>query len=541
MGEVCKLTTNALTARLYEIRGEERALLVEFLKYLAEIDRRKAAIEMGFSTLFAFCVEYLGLSRASAYRRTHAARLLARFPLVGEYLADGRLNIGAVVELEDVLVEDRLVEILDRAAGRTEEQVKELVASLRPRPAMPDLFRRLPGRRPSTGKDSGCFRAKRLESNHKVAETGVVRTGVAPAPGQVEMLGVSGLAAAADQMMRVGTPGLEAAPEQSEQPMLPMLALASAPRPTQRLEPIAPELHVMRVTVSSEFKDDLEAIRDELSHKFPSRGLEEVLHECIRIALETVRKRRRGAGKATTATPPPEESRYVPAAVRAAVWKRDDGRCTYVGPGGRRCNSRHRVDVHHLDPHGKDGEATVDNLTLRCRPHNLYAAEVDYGRDYVARKIAERAQGGRASECGGRYGSAVRQGEVRVLGGAVGEGEGPDLVGGEVEDLEGRTALEAEAQVAGRRAHGGGDDLPILDLVTQDRHAIHRCRQAVPLAVIEDAHPRTVVLDQPPVGRLELGASGSKARDAVPADLDRRRPGGAGRHRRPGRLSPVQD
>lgn len=398
MDAVCKLTTEALTARLYEIRKEERALLVEFLRYLGEIDRRKAAIGMGFPSLFEFCTDFLGLSRSSAYRRTHAVRLLSRFPLVGEYLADGRLSVRTLVALEDVLEEGRLVEILDRAAGRTEEQVKELVAALRPQPAMPDLFRRLPAMRPSRGNDSDCFRREQPESIHEVTHAAMARTGVAPAPEQL-MLRAEGLALAA------------------EQPMLPIVlaasAAAGAPRPTQRLEPIALDLHVLRVTVTSEFRDDLEAIRDELSHKFPSRGIEEVLHECIRMALETVRKRRRGAGKATSAEPPPEGSRYVPAAVRAAVWKRDGGRCTYVGAGGRRCNSRYRVDVHHQDPHGMEGEPTVENLTLRCRAHNQYAAEVDYGREYIARRIAERSRVRGASECGGGYGIAVTHGAVR--------------------------------------------------------------------------------------------------------------------------------
>ncbi|HTM22780.1 MAG TPA: hypothetical protein VL172_19795, partial [Kofleriaceae bacterium] len=45
----------ALTARLYEIRKEERALLVEFLHYLNELDRRRTVLELGFSSLFVFC------------------------------------------------------------------------------------------------------------------------------------------------------------------------------------------------------------------------------------------------------------------------------------------------------------------------------------------------------------------------------------------------------------------------------------------------------------------------------------------------------
>ena len=145
------LPDQALTGRLLQIRKEERRLLVECLGCLAELDRRKAVLSLGYGSLFSFCTEFLNLTKASAFRRTTAARLLARFPLMADYLADGRLNLTTLVELRDVLDEAHLVEILDRAAGRTEDQVKELVASLRPQPAPADLLRRLPSPRNDSG------------------------------------------------------------------------------------------------------------------------------------------------------------------------------------------------------------------------------------------------------------------------------------------------------------------------------------------------------------------------------------------------------
>src|SRR5687768_15457214 len=138
------LPDHALTTRLLEIRKHERSLLVELLGLLAELDRRRTVLALGFSSLFSFCTDHLGLTKASAFRRTTAARLLARFPIVAEYLADGRLNLTTLVELRDVLDEAHATDILDRAAGRTEDQVKMLVASLRPQPEPPDLLRKLP-------------------------------------------------------------------------------------------------------------------------------------------------------------------------------------------------------------------------------------------------------------------------------------------------------------------------------------------------------------------------------------------------------------
>src|SRR5262245_13883594 len=118
------IPSDRIAARLYELRAEERVRLVEFLDYLAELERRKLHLDMGFGSTFAYCTQHLGLSNAAAYRRITAGRLLRRFPIAAEYLADGRLNLTTLVELRDVLCEERLGEILSRAAGRTEDEVK---------------------------------------------------------------------------------------------------------------------------------------------------------------------------------------------------------------------------------------------------------------------------------------------------------------------------------------------------------------------------------------------------------------------------------
>jgi 5-methylcytosine-specific restriction endonuclease McrA len=340
----------ALTGRLLEIRKQERSLLVEFLGYLAELDRRKTVVAQGYPSLFSFCTDFLGLSKASAFRRTTAARLLARFPLVAEYLGDGLLKLTKMFELRYVLDEAHLVEILDGAAGRTEEQVKELVAALRPQAAPADLLRKLPNQR------NDCSGSGPKPS---LANT------VEPAPEQP----LASVLAAAP----VAPPSAAVRPE---------------PRSTARVEPIAPEQHVLRVTVGPDFVADLEAVRQALSHKLSGCGLEEVLHECLRVTLAQVERRRFGAGKKSSATEPPSGSRYVPVAVRKEVWKRDGGCCSFVGSTGRRCNSRHQVQLHHLDPFAMGGRATAANLALRCRVHNHHAAEQDYGTEHMARKVA---------------------------------------------------------------------------------------------------------------------------------------------------------
>src|SRR5262249_28690897 len=227
---LASLPPDQLTARLYSLRAQERTLLVEFLAYLGELDRRRLHLELGFPSTFAFCTDYLGLSKGSTFRRLTAARLLVQFPVVAEYLSDGRLGLTTLVELRDVLSDQALVQTLDRAAGKPEEDVKVLVAALRPQPAPPDLLRRLP---------------------------------VQPSPQpQLLLAPVEGDAAGSG-------------PEPRPMP---------SPKPA-RIEPISEELRVLRMTVGRDFVEDLEKVRDALSHILPDRRLEGVLHECIRRTL----------------------------------------------------------------------------------------------------------------------------------------------------------------------------------------------------------------------------------------------------------------
>ncbi len=397
MNSLAHLPADALTARLYEIRKEERALLVEFLEYLVEVERRRLFLELGFPSMFVFCTDFLGLSRGSTYRRTKGAELLVKFPIVGDYLADGRLNLRNLVELRDVLEQERLIEILDRAAGRTEDEVKRLVAALRPHAAPPDLLRRLPGPRSPSVTDPeqpDLFAAAQPAAPLPSAELSGPPDNFGPRRGPNTSgppdTPVSALPAAVESAAAGAPPtAIPAAGRAEPAPVLPVPT-----RTAGRIQPIAEHLHVLRVTVDDDFVRDLEAVRQALSHKVPSSRLEEVLRECLHVTLAACSKRRRGAGMkprprpvARPTKPARSDSRYIPTAIREAVWDRDAGQCTFIGTTGRRCPSKYRLEFHHRDPFAKGGPTTVDNLTLRCRAHNLYAAEQDYGRDFMALKV----------------------------------------------------------------------------------------------------------------------------------------------------------
>jgi 5-methylcytosine-specific restriction endonuclease McrA len=124
--------------------------------------------------------------------------------------------------------------------------------------------------------------------------------------------------------------------------------------------------------------------------------------------------------------------RSIPAEVRRQVWARDGGRCAYVAPDGRRCGSRWRLELHHEDPAARGGPPTLDNLSLRCKPHNLLEGDRVFGPAHMARftrrdpeareEVARYAAMGRAPAVpwGTRdgTGAAIRGARVRESGAA---------------------------------------------------------------------------------------------------------------------------
>jgi len=71
------------------------------------------------------------------------------------------------------------------------------------------------------------------------------------------------------------------------------------------------------------------------------------------------------------------------------VWERDQGRCSFVGTGGRRCDARRFLEFDHVEPVARGGRATIDGMRLRCRAHNQYEAERAFGVDFMRAKREE--------------------------------------------------------------------------------------------------------------------------------------------------------
>jgi 5-methylcytosine-specific restriction endonuclease McrA len=158
----------------------------------------------------------------------------------------------------------------------------------------------------------------------------------------------------------------------------------AAPRP--RVAPSSPGRFTLQLTMGQVTHDLLRYAQSLLGHSVPSGDVEAVLQRALREMVERLEKQkfaaavRPGPQRGGTAT------RYIPAEVQRAVWKRDNGRCTFVSENGRRCEERTRVEFDHVHPVARGGESTTENLRLRCRAHNQFGAECTFGAEFMRAK-----------------------------------------------------------------------------------------------------------------------------------------------------------
>ncbi len=147
----------------------------------------------------------------------------------------------------------------------------------------------------------------------------------------------------------------------------------------------------------------IEFMRSHLSHKFPKGNN---FLEIFKFAMNYVKDREDLARQkpSTRKTSTGSDSRHIPTRIKQRVWKRDHGRCVFVGSNGKRCNSDYLLQFDHYPvPFARGGKSTADNLRLLCAKHNRHTAEKAYGRAHMKEfYLKEPSPGYCACPTGGR-------------------------------------------------------------------------------------------------------------------------------------------
>ena len=165
------------------------------------------------------------------------------------------------------------------------------------------------------------------------------------------------------------------------------------------VKPLSAERFSVNFTADAEFhpsgcseaaRELLEEVRALVSHAEPKGDLMNVMKRGLQALKEQLLKRRFGVGRKprrarmnAVGTGLATRTRHVAADVSRAVWERDGGQCTFCSADGRCCTERHFLQLDHVRPYAVGGGATLGNLRLRCRAHNLHAARVYFGAKFM--------------------------------------------------------------------------------------------------------------------------------------------------------------
>src|SRR6188768_1833978 len=138
------LADDELLAELSSIVGRRNQITAQFLAYLAELDERQLFLDLGFASLFEYCVERLGLCESTAGRHIAAARVCRNHPELFARVASGALHASALSLLRKHLTPENAAELFELCEHRSMRRIEELLAARFPRPDVRDLVRRLP-------------------------------------------------------------------------------------------------------------------------------------------------------------------------------------------------------------------------------------------------------------------------------------------------------------------------------------------------------------------------------------------------------------
>jgi len=345
------LSDETLRARVKALARCSREVTVELIAHLAELDARKLYCSEGPGSLFRYCIEILRFSEAAACNRIKAARAARKFPVILDLLADGRVNLTTIRLLSPHFTAENHPALLAEATGMTRRQVDKLVARLAPQADVAPSIRKLPAPKAAIP--------------------------VAPAP-----------VVPNDDLRKTAISPSE------EYPPGPIAAILAPATHRPAIAPLAPERYRVQFTIDQETEEQVRRLQDLLRGEIPDGDPGAIFVRALPLLLREVERKKFAA----TASPRPGRStkpgsRHVPAAVEREVWQRDGGQCAFVAKGGHRCTERSFLEFHHAnEPYALGGEATAENMALRCRAHNVYEAELIFG-PYDPARVREAPAG----------------------------------------------------------------------------------------------------------------------------------------------------
>jgi 5-methylcytosine-specific restriction endonuclease McrA len=347
------LADHVVLRELAAATAHDRAGTAELLALIAEAHRRGLHRSQGYPSLSTYLIDKLGMPEDMVYKRIGAARVAMQYPGIFAMVADGRLHLTAILMLRPHLTPENAEGLFAAAAGKSRDQISLLLARRFPRADTPTSLVPVS---PATVAGATSVQSD-VPTSAAAAVQPVANAESALAPERV-------------------------APENS----VPITVQGVPPAAQRRVAPLSPDRFELRLTISQVVYDKIKRAQELLGHSLPTGDIPQLLERALDELIAKQERLQFAAADKPRKARASRNPRHIPAAVKRAVFKRDRGQCTYVSDDGHRCESRKFLQYDHVLPVARGGASTVDNVRLRCGPHNQLEAERVYGAGFMEEK-----------------------------------------------------------------------------------------------------------------------------------------------------------
>lgn len=307
--QIKTLSDQNLDTQLKKLVTFEREILSEILLHIVEVEKRKLYLTFGFGSLFEYLTKSIGYSHGSAQRRIDAARLSFEVPEVIESLQSGNINLAQISCLQKMAREAQ-------AKNKT--------------------------------KVSPKIKAALLEQfTHKsYAETQILISKCLDIPPKEE----TKITSQQDESVRLEVT-LTKSQWQKLSRMRELLS-NSLPNGSEWAEVFE---HVSDLVIQKRDKT--------LSKARPQSSVNSKVHDQTNIITQT-------NSTSKPHTKPLQNRVSIPLSLQNEIYQRDRC-CQYVDKNsGRKCESRWKLQIDHIQPLWAGGNNTIDNLRILCANHN---------------------------------------------------------------------------------------------------------------------------------------------------------------------------
>lgn len=324
-----------------EAIANEREAISIVIKYFAEIKKRELYLKAGYSSLFAFVTEHLGYCNASAQSRINAMELIKSVPEVEKKIESGELSLTAAARVQTFFNAEKKtkktystpakLELIEQCLKKSTREVERELAKRNPDVANYETCR-------PVGQDR--FELKLVISEELEAKIRKLKS-----------------------LLAHSEPGMKTA------------------ELFERLVELGLEKHdPARAAARAEKRKAAQKVKVDSKTEIGSGSNQKLASEvpAQKPNLDTPLRAHEVTSNSGCETQlrhparPAKPSRSIPAAFRHQIWLMNEGQgCAFTDTrSGKRCGSRHAMQVDHIVPFSRGGTHEIDNLRVVCAQHN---------------------------------------------------------------------------------------------------------------------------------------------------------------------------